>query len=247
MTGSARNKAEAYELMRASQNKSRPKETLKTGFHEHPQNFCRCFKSWKPIYAPCFQCKGKHPLWSCSVFKEKTPTQQPQFSARNKLGFACLQPDHLFRQCPKARKRNEPGCESTHNVLLHEAEKVFSGRPGHKELNISNNTSHSKSNNTASPNQNKKLTSSLNVAGSPSCKKLTGSLPAIRLEIRSSTDVTTALIMCDSCCTHSWVSASLRLNLARYSGKWLQFDGIRSHATSQSKRVCQIRPPWIIS
>ena len=40
-----RDKAEAYELIRVSQNQSRPKETLKTGFHKHPQNFCRCFKS----------------------------------------------------------------------------------------------------------------------------------------------------------------------------------------------------------
>ena len=37
----------------------------------------------------------------------------------------------------------------------------------------------------------------------------------LRLEISSHTHVITALVMCDSCCTHSWVSAGLaqRLNL----------------------------------
>ena len=37
----------------------------------------------------------------------------------------------------------------------------------------------------------------------------------LQLEISSHTDVTTALVMCDSCCTYSWVSAGLaqRLNL----------------------------------
>ena len=37
----------------------------------------------------------------------------------------------------------------------------------------------------------------------------------LQFEISSQTDVTTALVMCDSCCTHSWVSAGLaqRLNL----------------------------------
>ena len=100
--------------------------------------------------------------------------------------------------------------------MLHGAEKVFSVRPANKKLNISNNTSLSKSNNTASSNFNKPQISSSNVDESPSHKKLTGLLPVIRLEICSSTDVTTALVMCDSCCTHSWVSAGLAqcLNLS---------------------------------
>ena len=51
--------------------------------------------------------------------------------------------DHMFRKCPKARKCTKPGCESTHNVLLHGAEKVFSVRSANKELNNSNNASHS--------------------------------------------------------------------------------------------------------
>ena len=44
---------------------------------------------------------------------------------------------------------------------------------------------------------------------------LTGLLPVLQLEISSHRDVTTALVMSDSCCTHSWVSAGLapRLNL----------------------------------
>ena len=149
------------------------------------------------------------------MFKEKTPTQLTQFSAQNRLCFACFQPDHLFRKCLKARKCTKAGCESTHNVLLHGAEKVFSVRSANKELNKSNNASNSNSNSTAPPNRNKPQTSSSNVAGSLSYKKLTGLLPVLQLKISSHTDVTTALIMCDSCCTHSWVSAGLtqRLNL----------------------------------
>ena len=100
-----RDKAEANELMRVSQNKSRPEETPKTGFHKPPTKvFAAASKVEKPIYAPCLQCNGKHPLWGCSVFKEKTPTQRAQFSAQNRLCFACFQPDHMFRKCPKARK-----------------------------------------------------------------------------------------------------------------------------------------------
>ena len=115
--------------MRVSQNKSRPEETPKTGFHKPPTKvFAVASKVEKPFYAPCLQCKGKHSLWSCSVIKEKTPIQRAQFSAQNRLCFACFQPDHMFRKCPKTRKCTKPGCESTHNVLLHSAEKVFNVR-----------------------------------------------------------------------------------------------------------------------
>ena len=113
----------------------------------------------------------------------------------------------MLRKCPKASKCNKPGCEITHNVLLRGAEKVFSVRSANKELNISNNTSQSNSNSTAPLNRNKPQTLSSNVAGSPFHKKLTGLLLVLRLEINSHTDLTIALLMCDSCCTHSWVSA----------------------------------------
>ena len=69
-----RDKAEADELMRVSQNKSRPEETLMTVFH-NTNFFAAASKVEKPFYAPCLQCKGEQPLWNCSVFKEKTPTQ----------------------------------------------------------------------------------------------------------------------------------------------------------------------------
>ena len=76
-------------------------------------------------YPSCILCKGKHALWKCSVFKEKTPTQRAKFSAENKLCFSCLQGNHEFRQCPRAKKCTKPGCTSTHSVLLHGANVFF--------------------------------------------------------------------------------------------------------------------------
>ena len=73
-------------------------------------------------------CKRKHALWKCSVFKEKTPTQRVKFSAKNKLCFSCLQGNHAFRQCPRAKKCTKTGCTSTHSVLLHGVERVFPSR-----------------------------------------------------------------------------------------------------------------------
>ena len=68
-----RGKAEAHELMRVSQNKSRPEETPKTGFHKPPTKvFAAALKVEKPIYALCLQCKGKHRVNSTSsIFRTK--------------------------------------------------------------------------------------------------------------------------------------------------------------------------------
>ena len=46
-----------------------------------------------------FSCKGKHSIFKCSVFKEKTPTQRAKFCAENKLFFCCFQGKHMFRKC----------------------------------------------------------------------------------------------------------------------------------------------------
>ena len=58
-----RDKVEAHEIMRVSQNKSRPEEALKTGFHKPPTKvFAAASKVEKQFYARCFQCTGQHPL-----------------------------------------------------------------------------------------------------------------------------------------------------------------------------------------
>ena len=88
--------AEAQELMRVGQNKSRPEENPKTGSH----------KPRTKILPVLQKLKNRFMLFASSVivsnhsgvFLEKTPTQGAQFSAQNCLCFACFQPDHKFRK-----------------------------------------------------------------------------------------------------------------------------------------------------
>ena len=60
----------------------------------------------------------------------------------------------------------------------------------------------------------------------------------LQLEISSHTDVTNALVMCDSCCSHSWVLAGLarRLNL---TGQKLDIlvDGFNSTESIPTQQV----------
>ena len=76
-------------------------------------------------YSRCFVCKGNHRLWECRVSKEKTPTQRAKLVGDNKLCFSCLREKHTFRHCPQPRKYRAEGWNSSHNTLLHEADRVF--------------------------------------------------------------------------------------------------------------------------
>ena len=91
---------------------------------------------------PCVLCKGSHELWNCAVFKEKNATQRAKYVAGQKLCFACLNGNHSFRKCSRAKKCPKAECESTHHVLLHGAEKIF---PRKGNSNVSNKAGTNKS------------------------------------------------------------------------------------------------------
>ena len=73
----------------------------------------------------CVACKESHPIWRCTDFCRKTPTERTKIAAKSKLCFSCLNEGHAFRQCPQPRKCTKEGCSSSHNTLLHGSEKLF--------------------------------------------------------------------------------------------------------------------------
>ena len=104
--------------------------------------------------------------------------------------------------CSKVRKCPKPDCESTHNVLLHGAEKVF---PPKDTKSFP-----------ASGNANTKHKSTNAVVGDIHSQESTkGLLPVQSLAFSEDATITNALALCDSASTHSWVSADLikRLHL----------------------------------
>ena len=121
-------KSEGHERLKTINSKSKSEESVKqkigTKVFASNANVSKKTKE-KPKYPPCSVCKGQHALWNCTVFKEKNATQRAKYVAEQKFCFACLQSNHSFRYCSKARKCPKPDCESTHNVLLHGAEKIF--------------------------------------------------------------------------------------------------------------------------
>ena len=89
----------------------------------------------KSKFPPCVLCKSSHALWNCAVFKEKNATQRAKYVAEQKICFACLNGNQSFRQCSRSKKCPKPECDSTHNVLLHKAERIFPRKENSKVSN----------------------------------------------------------------------------------------------------------------
>ena len=158
-------------------------------------------------YSPCLVCKGKHSIFKCSVFKEKTSTQGAKFCAENKLCFSCFQGNHMFRKCPKPKTCPKPQCKSTHNNLLHGAERIF---PTNNQYGYAPHTT------AANPAvQTPFETTTQNSTCGTSLINLKGLMLLINLTLSSNDSETTALVLCDTSCSHSCISPELarRLNL----------------------------------
>ena len=202
-------KTEAHERMRPSSNYNRNQDNsvrTKTNVKTFAANSQAKFDA-NIQYSPCLVCKSKPSIFKCSVFKEKTPTQLAKFCAENKLCFSCFQGNHMFRKCPKPKTCPKPQCKSTHNVLLHGAERVFPTN------NHSGYAPHTTAANPAVQTPFRPTTQN-NTCGT-SLMNLKGLMPLINLTLSSNDSETTALVLCDTACSHSCISPELarRLNL----------------------------------
>ena len=140
-------------------------------------------------YSCCIVCKGNHRLWECRVFKDKTPTQRAKLVADNKLCFSCLRDKQTLRQCPQPRKCRAEGCNSSHNTLLHGADRVFPAKQSTNSNAIqpSGNTGQSKATTSLQPSN--KTTTMLSVTD------VKGLLQVTELQLVNSSGVDTKALV----------------------------------------------------
>ena len=109
---------------------------------------------------------------------------------------------------PKSRKCRKDGCNSSHNTLLHGAERVFPAKPS-----TNNNIDTSKSNaGTSRPSTGQQQPSKTTTLSSVTDVKILLQVTKLKLTNSSGTS-TTALVLCDTACSNSWVSDSLAARL----------------------------------
>ena len=107
-------KAEAHERMKATSSKSRTEEVPANNTVTKTKTRTKVFAATTSNQVKtvpkvgsgkqCIACKDSHPLWRCSVFSQKTPTERTKLATESKLCFSCLNDGHSFRQCPQPTK-----------------------------------------------------------------------------------------------------------------------------------------------
>ena len=153
----------------------------------------------------CAACKEKRPLWKCPVFRKKTPTERAKLVVDNKLCFSCFNANHSFRQCPHPRKCSKDGCESTHNTFLHGADRIF---PSKNQVTKPRGPETSTCIGTAKLGDHVKESSGL-----ASVTNVKGLLQITEIELHSADESEKVLALCNSACSHTWISARLAKKL----------------------------------
>ena len=186
-------------------------------------------KSDKPSNT-CVACKEKHPLWRCPTFRRKSPTERAKLVAENKLCFSCFNQNHTFRQCPQPRKCTKDECGSSHNTFLHGADRIFAK----KAPNVNKDKTETSGCIGTSMNNERSDESS----GMPSVADVKGLLQVTEVELHANGTSEKVLALCDSACSHSWISANLatKLNVHGTPTK-LTVHGINSNQVVDTQLV----------
>ena len=112
----------------------------------------------------------------------------------------------MFRQCPNPRKCRNVGCNSSHNTLLCGVERVYPSKAP--------STNNSSSNAGANQSKISSVQSSSKTTTLSSVSNVKGLLQVTKLQLTSSSGKdTTALVLCDTGCSNSWVSNDLAIRL----------------------------------
>ena len=141
--------------------------------------------------------------------------------------FFCLNDGHSFRQCPQPRKCTKEGCSSSHNTLLHGADRIFPK----KSLGDAKTTQSRKT------KVNQKQTGSES-SGMPSVIDYKGLLQIVEVQLDSLSSSVKVLALCDSACSHSWISRNLAHKLrVKGSATKLTVHGINSQQVADTETV----------
>ena len=67
-------------------------------------------------------------MWNCAVLKDKNATQRAKYVTEQKLCFACLNGNHSFRQCSRAKKARSQSVIAHIMSCSMEPKEYFLGR-----------------------------------------------------------------------------------------------------------------------
>ena len=160
--------------------------------------------------------------WGNVLCSKINAHRESKTSCRQQSCSTCFNANHFFRQCPQLRNCTKEGCESTHNILPHQADRIFPNKnPVTKPRNPETSTC------VGATNINEQLETS---SGLPSVTFAEGLLQITEVELHSTATAEKVLALCHSACSHSRISARLA-NRLKVQGVPTEFTvhGINSH------------------
>ena len=164
-----------------------------------------------------------------SFSSKKNATQRAKYVAEQKLCFACHNGNHSFRPCSRAKNCQNPEWDSTHNVLLHGAEKIFRRK---ENPNVSNKAGTNKS------KENTNTSTQAAISDVHDIESSKGLFSIATLGVSSDVKSLLTLVLCDSASTHVWVSSSIVNHLGLVGALVdLSISGFNSTTVVETQRV----------
>ena len=159
---------------------------------------------------PCANCQGPHPIFRCPGFLKMTATERAKLVAEKGSCFSCLGNGHGFRQCTRNMKCPNDGCNSSHNRLLHGAERVYPRRTSEQRMSTSggaNKQGASEPNRTTALMNSNLIENNVETTSMPATVK--GLLQIVKVEVAAPSKSIQVMALCDTGCTHSWITSRL--------------------------------------
>ena len=158
---------------------------------------------------PCTNCQGTHPIFKCPDFLKMTPTERAKLVAEKGSCFSCLGNGHGFRQCTRNMKCPNDGCNSSHNRLLHGAERIYPRRTSGQRNSASgaNKQGASEPNRTTASMNSILIEHKIETTSMPAAVK--GLLQIVKVEVAAPNKSIQVMALCDTGCTHSWITSRL--------------------------------------
>lgn len=163
---------------------------------------------------PCVVCQGKHRIFDCKVFNSLSTDEKWAQTAKLKLCYNCLRPDHDAARCRLGGCRV---CKRRHNTVLHKHTTDTSKPLGtnHNRAPVANTSTHLVSNDVSSVNEgSENLTSTPpNVMSAMSSSEVLLSTAIIEILNPQTNKVEIVRALLDSGSQSSFMTNSLKLRL----------------------------------
>ena len=151
-------------------------------------------------------------------FLKMTSTERAKLVAEKGNCFSCLGNGHGFRQCTGIMKCPNDCWNSSHNRLLHGAERIFPGRLSGQRNSASgaNKQGASELNRTAASRNSNLTEYTVETTSMPAAVK--GLLQIVKVEVAAPSKSSQVIALCDTGCTHSWIT-SRQVNELKLEGE----------------------------